>query len=233
MAATTPLWADTIAAFDTETTGVNPHEARIVSASIVLVTANGVVSERYDWLINPGIPIPPQASAVHGITTEVAEVSGMRPDIAIAQIVERLFAMLERGFPIAAYNAPFDLTLLREEAKRHGVDWPDVVSPVIDPLIIDKQVDRYRKGKRQLALVAEHYGVTLDNAHDAGSDAISTAHIVQALAKQYAKQLPTDVAELHTSQISWAAEQAQSLQEYFDRIGRTGNPVNGAWPIHA
>jgi DNA polymerase-3 subunit epsilon len=226
----TPLWADTLAAFDTETTGVDPAQARIVTATIVLTSATGTVLERYDWLINPGIPIPSAASAVHGITTAVAEKSGMEPAAAISQIVQKLRELIERGYAIAAYNAPFDLTLLHAEALRHDVAWLDALEPIIDPLVIDKHVDRYRKGKRQLIHVAQHYGVTLDNAHDAGADALATAQIAQAIASKYADSLPSDAVELHHLQAAWASEQAASLQEYFNRIGRTGNPVDGRWP---
>ncbi len=231
MSHTTPLWADTLAAFDTETTGLDTSTARIVTATVVLIDANGVVTERYDWMINPGVPIPAAAVAVHGISTEIAQRSGADPQVAIAQIIERLQEMINRGFPLAVYNAPFDLSLLASEAARYGLDWLTGLDGVVDPLVIDKQVDRYRKGKRQLGTVAEHYGVTLENAHDAGADAIATAHIAQAIAQRHAEKLPDGLSELHRAQQQWAQEQAASLQAYFDRIGRVGKPVDGTWPV--
>ncbi len=67
-----PLWAENLAVFDTETTGIDTSQARVVSCSVALLSGNGEVSERYDWLIDPGIEIPEAAANVHGITTEVA-----------------------------------------------------------------------------------------------------------------------------------------------------------------
>ena len=145
-----PLWAENIAVFDTETTGVDTDHARIVSATIALLGADGTVRERYDWLLDPGIEIPAGAAQVHGITTEVARASGINAAVGVQQIVAQLLEMIERGFPIVAYNAPYDLSLLASEAARHGIAWPASISPVVDPLIIDKQFDRYRKGKRCL-----------------------------------------------------------------------------------
>lgn len=58
-----------LAVIDTESTGLNPETARIVSISVLIITPDGAVSKRSE-LINPGIPIPPGATAVHGITDD-------------------------------------------------------------------------------------------------------------------------------------------------------------------
>ena len=106
-------------------------------------------------------------------------------------------------------------------------------SPVIDPLVVDKRLDRYRRGKRTLDVVAARYGVTLDGAHDASADAIAAGRVAQALAERYSDQLPETCDELHAKQIGWARSQAESLTEYFVRIGRIDptDPVDGSWPI--
>ncbi|CAG7603131.1 3'-5' exonuclease [Leucobacter soli] len=226
-----PLWASQLAVFDTETTGVDPAQARIVSASIALLGEGGAVGERYDWLIDPGVEIPEAAARVHGITTEVARASGVDAGVGVAQIIEQLFAMIERGYPVVVYNAPYDLTLLRAEAVRHGIAWPGLPSPVIDPLVIDKQVDRFRKGKRTLDVVTQHYGVALDTAHDAGEDAIAAGRVAQAIARRYASVLPGDVQQLHDEQVSWAAAQAANFQEYMRRVRDPQFVAEGAWPL--
>lgn len=226
-----PLWAEHLAVFDTETTGVDTARARIVSSTIALLGGSGEVVERYDWLIDPGVDIPEAAARVHGITTEVARASGVAADVGVSQIVTQIGAMLERGFPLVAYNAPFDLSLLRAEASRHGVAWPGALSPVVDPLILDKQVDRYRRGKRTLEVVAAHYGVPLDGAHDAGEDAIAAGRVAQAIARRYAHVLPTEVTALHTAQVGWAAAQAESFQEYMRRERNPDFVADGAWPL--
>lgn len=231
MANALPLWAENLAVFDTETTGIDTSQARVVSSTIALLGSGGEVTERYDWLINPGVEIPQAAANVHGITTEVARASGVEAAVGISQIVAQMLQMLDRGVPLVAYNAPFDLTLLRAEAQRHGVAWPDEIAPVIDPLIIDKQFDRYRKGKRTLEVVAAHYGVPLGLAHDAGEDAIAAGRVMQALALRYAHVLPEQIMDLHQQQIGWAAAQAASFQEYMRRVKDPNFVAVGTWPL--
>lgn len=228
-----PLWAENLAVFDTETTGVDTSHARVVSSTIALLGRNGEVLERYDWLIDPGIEIPAAAAQVHGISTEVARTSGVNAAVGIAQIIAQLRAMLDRGFPLVAYNAPFDLTLLRSEADRYGVPWLGRASPIIDPLVIDKQVDRYRRGKRTLEVVAAHYDVPLLGAHDAGEDAIAAGRVAQALAGRYAHVLPEDVDQLHDAQVGWAAAQAESFQEYMRRVKDPNFVSETGWPLRA
>ena len=76
MTAKLPLWAERLAVFDTETTGISPEHSRVVSATVALLGANGEVLERYDWLLDPGVDIPASAAEIHGITTEVARANG-------------------------------------------------------------------------------------------------------------------------------------------------------------
>ena len=229
--AATPLWAANLAVFDTETTGIDTSEARIVSATIALLGSEEDVVERYDWLLDPGVEIPEAAERVHGISTEVARASGISAAVGIQQIVAQLAEMIERGFPVVAYNAPFDLTLLRAEAARHGIAWPEDLSPVIDPLILDKQFDRYRKGKRTLEAVAAHHGVEIGNAHDAGDDAIAAGRVLQRIARKYADVIPSELDELHRAQIGWAAAQAASFQEYMRRARDPQFVADGRWPL--
>lgn len=233
MTKTLPLWATHLAVFDTETTGVDTSQARIVSAAIALLGPTGEVLERYDWLIDPGVPIPEGAARVHGITTEIARASGMEPAVGVAQIVTQLREMLDRGYPVVAYNAPFDLTLLAAEAARHGVAWPEAIAPVLDPLLLDKQFDRYRKGKRTLEAVAAHYSVDLGNAHDAGEDAIAAGRVMQQIALKYADVAPPELDELHAAQVGWSAAQAENFQAYMRRARDPQFVADGRWPLRA
>lgn len=233
MTAQLPLWAANLAVFDTETTGIDISEDRIVSATIALLGPGGEVTERYDWLLDPGIEIPEAAMRVHGITTEIARATGISAAVGVQQIVAQLAEMMERGYPVVAYNAPYDLSLLSAEAARHGVSLPPAIAPVIDPLILDKQFDRYRKGKRTLVAVAAHHGVEIGNAHDAGDDAIASGRVLQAIARKYADVIPDDLDALHTAQVTWAAQQAASFQEYMRRVRDPNFVADGAWPLRA
>ncbi|QIK61892.1 3'-5' exonuclease [Leucobacter viscericola] len=231
MTSSTPLWAANLAVFDTETTGVDTAHARIVSATVALLGAEGEVLERYDWLLNPGVEIPAAAQRVHGISTEIARASGIDAAVGVQQIIEQLAEMIERGFPVVAYNAPYDLTLLRAEAARYGLAWPESFAPVIDPLILDKQFDRYRKGKRTLEAVAAHHGVEIGTAHDAGDDAIAAGRVLQCIARKYADVIPSELDELHAAQITWAAAQAASFQEYMRKARDPHFVAEGGWPL--
>lgn len=224
-----------LAAFDTETTGIDPERDRIVTAAVSLVGAR-IESEHRDWLLDPGIEIPAGATAVHGISTERARAEGMHPRFAVEEITGILAAHLRQGTPIVAFNARFDLTILDREARRHGiVPLVDRVGgvdglAVVDPYVLDKQVERFRPGKRTLEAVCDVYGVSLEQAHAANADALAAARVAYRLATRTAELRALDLRDLHSHQTEWAAQQAASLQEYFERNGRRER-VEGAWPV--
>jgi len=222
-----------IAAFDLETTGVSTSDDRIVTAYVGVLDASGSVVDERRWLADPGIEIPAGATAVHGVTTERARAEGRDAREVVGEIVEALRALLSAGIPVVAYNASYDLSLLRHEAIRHGLDPIADPSPIVDPLVIDKKVDTYRRGKRTLDIVAAHYGVELTDAHDAAADAIAAGRIALAIADRFARDLPATLPELHDAQAAWAAEQAADLTRYFVKIGKFSpdEKIDGSWPI--
>lgn len=216
------------AAFDLETTGRDPRTARIVTASILVVNAKSEILQHREWLVNPGVRIPEEASDIHGITTEIAQRDGMDPQVAVGEISEFLDALFQT-MPVMVFNAPYDFTVLREEAKRYGAAQIDP-RPVIDPLVIDKQVDKYRRGKRTLIAMSEFYQVPLINAHTSVADAAATIAVADRLAEKYPKELQIDPLLLHSNQIEWAAQQAASFQEYLRRREPSA-VVEGDWPL--
>ena len=133
--------------------------------------------------------------------------------------------------PLVVYNAPYDLSLLAAECLRHGLAPLEIPGPVIDPLVIDQAVDRYRRGKRTLEVTAELYGVTLDGAHDAGADAIAAGRLAQALAARYPNELDIPLVDLHGRQENWYAARAVDYQAYRRRTGDSGFSASTAWPI--
>lgn len=228
---TTP-WHHTIAVFDLETTGIDVATSRIVTAHVGLIGPEGEVLERRDWLADPGVEIPVQASAVHGISTEQARAEGRPAADVVAEIIGTIAELFSREHALTIYNAPYDLSLLAHEARRHGVDELFLPGPIIDPLVLDKAVDRYRKGKRTLEAAALHYGVSLTAAHDAGADAIAAGHVAQAMARRYPTELGVhDAVSLHDMQASWAAEQAASFTEYMRRVKDPTFHDPGHWPV--
>jgi DNA polymerase-3 subunit epsilon len=223
-------WSDTLAVFDLETTGIDVETSRIVSATVAVIDRAGAVLERVDWLLDPGIEIPAQATIVHGITTEYAVANGRRAAEGVAEIVATIREHLGRGLPLVAYNAPYDLTLLNRESLRHGILPLVAPSPVVDPLVIDKAIDRYRKGKRTLEVTSSFYGVSLDDAHDSGADAIAAGRVAQAIVRAHGGKLPVTVTELHDLQAKWSLEQAESFQAYMRRERDPEFVAAGGWP---
>lgn len=224
-----------LAAFDIETTGVDTELDRIVTAAVSLV-GGGQPSEHRSWLVNPGIEIPAGATAVHGITTERARADGRMASEAVDEITAVLAAQLRAGVPIIAFNARFDLTILDREAQRYGLQrLVELVGGadsmlVVDPHVLDKQVDRFRRGKRTLSAVCEHYRVRLDQAHEANSDALAAARVAYRLGAEFAQLGDSDLKALHREQVAWAAEQAASLEDYFRKQGRN-EPIERVWPV--
>lgn len=216
------------AAFDLETTGRDPHTARVVTASVVLVDPSGEVVEHHEWLADPGVEIPEDAAAIHGISTEKARAEGEPATHVIADLERTLADLWQRGVPVLAFNAAYDLTVLARECERHGIT-PARPFPVLDPFVLNKQAHRFRKGKRTLGALCEEYGVVLDAAHTSAADAIAAERLATALAEKF-EMLRAPAEDLHRAQIQWAAEQAASLQEWFRRRDPEA-VVDGTWPV--
>ena len=227
-----PAWARGVAVFDTETTGLDLRESRIVTACLVELDTDGrVVSDRPEWLADPGIEIPESAAAVHGVTTEYARANGRPAPEVISELLEAIRDCFERDVPVVAYNAPYDFTILHFEALRHGLQPLNDPWPVLDPLIIDKGLDTYRRGKRRLEVVAEHYGVALSDAHNATADAVAAGRVMQAIAKRFASKLPSDLAEMKALQRTWAQAQAESFAKYLRDNGKPEAVAEKGWPV--
>lgn len=224
-------WAERIVVFDTETTGIDPANDRIVTAFVGILDANGDVERGTDWLADPGVEIPERATEVHGISTEMAQQEGEPAAEVTAKIANSLAWVARHNLPLVVFNAPYDLTLLAAECRRHGVEMPMLGEQVVDPLIIDRQVDRFRKGKRTLSDCASVYGVELLDAHDAGADAIASGHLAQAMVQRYPDQLDVPLAQLHRQQASWADAQASDFEDYMRRQRDPNFTADRGWPL--
>ena len=224
-------WAERIVVFDTETTGIDPANDRIVTAFVGILDANGDVERGTDWLADPGVEIPERATQVHGISTEMAQQEGEPAQEVTAKIANSLAWVTRHNLPLVVFNAPYDLTLLAAECRRHGVEMPMLGEQVVDPLIIDRQVDRFRKGKRTLSDCASVYGVELLDAHDAGADAIASGHLAQAMVQRYPDQLDVPLAQLHHQQASWADAQASDFEDYMRRQRDPNFTADRGWPL--
>jgi DNA polymerase-3 subunit epsilon len=161
--------------FDLETTGTDIQKDRIVQIALLKLLPSGR-EELFKSLVNPTIPIPAQATAIHHISTD--DVAQERPFSAIAQEVLGFFA----GADIAGFNSNrFDLPLLAEEMHRCGK-----VFPALDARLIDVQRIYHKKEERTLAAALKFYcGKSLEGAHDAEADVRATLEVFRGQLDRY------------------------------------------------
>lgn len=161
--------------FDLETTGINVSKDRIVEIAILKVYPSGEKESR-TWLVNPEIPIPPETTAIHGITDEDVEDKPTFKELA-PQVVQ----MIE-GSDVAGFNSNrFDIPLLAEELLRVG---QDLDLKKCRP--IDVQVIFHKMEPRNLSAAYKFYcDKDLINAHSAEADTLATYEILKAQIAKY------------------------------------------------
>ena len=227
--------------FDTETTGVNPSQDRLVTAALIRRTERTIGGDRQQsvttWLADPGVEIPEAASAVHGVTTERARAEGRPVAEVLAEVSDLLVTAMAVGTPVVAFNASYDLTLMEAELARHGL--PTMRSrlgrelgPIADPLVLDRAVDRYRKGKRRLGDLCEVYGVQVDEAlHTAEVDVIATLDVLEAMAIAHPQVSELGPEQLVAFQARAHRTWAESFNEWLARKNPSRTPAQTAWPL--
>ena len=171
--------------FDLETTGINIVKDRIVEISYVKVFPNGK-EESKTLRINPGMPIPPESTAIHGITDEDVKDCPLFKDVA-----KTLAAQFE-GCDLAGFNSNrFDIPLLAEEFLRAGVN-----IDLSHRKFIDVQTIFHKMEQRTLSAAYKFYcGKSLENAHTASADTMATYEVLKAQLDKY-PELENDVTFL-------------------------------------
>lgn len=171
--------------FDLETTGINILEDRIIELAAVKLMPDG---ERISKTIrvNPGMPIPPEATAVHHISD--ADVADLPPFRSYAKAVAKFFADCD----IAGFNSNrFDVPLLDQELQRAGVDFD-----FSDVKFIDVQSIFHKKEPRTLVAAYKFYcNKDLNEAHSAAADTNATVDVLLAQMDHY-QDLPEDIEAL-------------------------------------
>lgn len=203
----TPITESLILVLDTETTGPDPAEDRIVELGGAYFWRGEPWGAPMRVLCNPGIPIPAEASAVHGLHD--ADVAGAP---TFADVAPRLGARVRgddvppgtSGQPvICGYNGGhFDGPLINRELDRAGEAWRIALTEMLDPLV---WLRWYMRGAPSLKLgdVCAHFGVSLDNAHTAAADSVASGALLMALVRQ--GMIPDDVQAALQQQAEIAA----------------------------
>lgn len=266
----TTKWPDShLVALDTETTGPNPLNDRIVTAAIVH-TQPGRRPLSIQWLIQPGIPIEPEAAEIHGWTQQRlddtlagaeavrianGETRPLTRDGALFEIAAQAATAMHAGAPLVVHNAAFDLTLLETELTHAGIDTlssrPDGIRGVVDPMVIEKQFDPFRKVKngckggkvrcngcgmtdKKLTSLCAHYGVTHTGAHDAAADALAAIRLTHRLVAAWPQIGTWKLGTLHQHQVGWRAEQSDSLRSFWRKSDDIRwSEVDSGWPLHS
>lgn len=214
---------------DTESTGVRVEKDRIVTACVGFAEKPGQWRSS-DWLINPGVKIPQEAIDVHSVTNEQAAMFGVEPATALAEISDRLYSVWAIGAPVIGHNVIFDLTIIDREMRRHLGRPLEIAGSVIDTLVLDKAVDKFRRGSRKLVDVAAHYGVPLTNAHSADADCFAAVRIAWVMIND-SKLAGMSLEQLHAFQVEQYAEQRTSFFDYLRRKGEHPDDTNTVWPL--
>lgn len=165
----------TVLAVDTETTGMNPAQgARLVEVAHVAIV-NGALAAEWSTLIDPGCPIPPDATRVHGIRDDMVA-GGPRPaDVGLA-----LRAACGE-LPLVFHNAPFDLPFLVQLFREAGA--PPLINPIIDTLGLARGL--FGTGSNALGVLAKRLELPAETAHRALGDTRTTARLFIELAARW------------------------------------------------
>lgn len=194
--------------FDLETTGINIGTDRIVEISYYKVFPNGN-AEGKTLRVNPGMPIPPEATAVHGITDD-----DVRDCPRFEQIAPEIAAVIEDS-DLAGYNSNyFDVPLLAEELLRAKVNVDLKRKHLVDAFAIFKKQE-----PRNLTAAYKFYcGKSLDDAHSAQADTMATYEVLMAQLERY-DEVPDTVEALD--------EYTRGQVQFADFAGRIAYDAEG------
>jgi DNA polymerase-3 subunit epsilon len=171
---------------DYETTGKRPATARVVQFGMIKMVPDGTERE-VGMLINPTIPIPPSATATHGITDEM-----VKDAPTFASIARRIVKTFE-GCDFGGYNVRYDLEVTAAELAREGIQWNWDEAKVVDGFRL-WQVAQPRSLEDAMR---DLLGERLEDAHDAVADVRASRRVVHQLLQLYPQLGSFDVARLH------------------------------------
>jgi len=171
--------------FDTEATGPDPARARIVQFGAVEL-GKGATGATFDRLVDPGVPIPPEATAIHGLSD--GDVRGAPPFPAVFDAFEAFRA----GRLVVGHNIGYDLAVLKRECTLAGRAFE--APPALDLRLLAEVCLPMQAGYT-LDLIAARLGVPVTGRHEALGDARVTAHCLVALVPHLRERGIRTVAE--------------------------------------
>ena len=167
--------------FDLESTGIDPYNDRIIQIAAIKYMPDGTKTE-YDWKFNPGIPIPPGSTEIHGITDEMVRYMPRLGDKA--EELSKVFMDVDLGGFNIKY---FDIPLLKNEFERIGLTLDTEDIKLVDAMLIYK----LKEPRTLTAAYAKYVGGTFENAHDAMADIRASVEVLEGQMKEYDDISPT------------------------------------------
>jgi DNA polymerase III epsilon subunit family exonuclease len=164
-----------LAVLDTETTGLDPGEGHGLVEVACVALDGGEIGETWSTLVNPGRPIPPDASAVHGITDQMVRDAPI-PAVVAAELERRC-----AGRTLVFHNAAFDLPFLAALLRRGGR--PPFFHAIVDTLGLARGL--FDQGGNSLGALASRFKLEPETAHRARGDALTTARLLRVLAARW------------------------------------------------
>jgi DNA polymerase III epsilon subunit family exonuclease len=197
----TPIQSLPLAVVDCETTGLDPRRDRIVSiAALCIDGARTMPRACLDTLVDPGVPIPPRATRVHGIT------DAMVADAPAFSIVARQLQPMLRGVALIGHAVAFDHAILVRESQRAGIPWreaPSVCTRELAAALLPSDADI------ELTALAARLGVPVLGRHTALGDARATAQIFTELTRLATRSGATTLGSLRAIAVDGARRIAQ------------------------
>ena len=206
------LWTDLEwSIIDVETTGLSPQSCRVIEVAVVKMK-HGKITTTFSSLLNPGCPIPAEASRIHGITN--ADVSGAP---RFVDVLGRLCEITKGTVPVA-YNEAFDRGFLTAELARlnmdggipasaFSVEWP----AWLDPLTWVRYIGRASSNK--LVDACARWGVTIENAHRAECDAVAAGALLWKISSDIGQSTVSEVLRRQTRLSSARGDYAAGRQD--------------------
>lgn len=208
--------------FDLETTGTNTNSDRIIEIAVLKLLPGGEVQKKYN-LVNPGIPIPPESTAVHGIKNEDVAEKPFFKELA------RDYARFLEGCDLSGFNIlKFDVPLLVEEFLRSGVEFDYSRRRIID----SQRIFHFMEKRNLSAAVRFYCNRDLADAHSAAADAEAAMHVLMGQVKRYENQEVTDgmghtIGKIENNMDSLGALSGNGLVDLAGRmiLDNAGEPI--------
>ncbi|MFE1958934.1 3'-5' exonuclease [Streptomyces sp. NPDC059479] len=214
-------------AVDIATTGNRYGIDRILGAAV-----RSTDGTNRNWLIDPGPgPLSVAPRKHHGITVEQARAEGIPAAQALDELATVLAGHLTTKEPLIAWHAPFVLTTLEAELLRHGLASladrvPHGLSPICDPLVLDRHADPFRSGGRALETVTEWYGIPHGHPGRPHHDAEAALVLAYTIGACYPPVGRLSRPALHREQVRWYEQYAEEAEARNPGVGR-----DRQWPL--